>query len=203
MQISLELEFSQPDVLSYFGKSTGNPCKHSWLIKAYRQVKNNPNFFNLPESAVKMGMTPRMLSNLAYWAKAFKIIDSHERTCHPTRLGNFWLNEEGIDPYLASTNSLWWLHFQMLQPPCHAPVWYWFFAKCNLNQLSKKLALRELERFYQGLVKGKKAAYLSADLDCLSKMYSANLTRFEEDELALGWIKLGLFSCYKDSEEQG
>jgi hypothetical protein len=203
MQIPLELDYSQPDVFPYWGKSTGNPCKYIWLIKTYRQVKNNPNFFNLPESAVKLGMTPRMLSTLCYWAKAFKIIDSHTTACHPTRLGNFLLNEDGIDPYLTSANNLWWLHFQLLQPPCHAPAWYWFFTQCNLSQFSKALALRELQKFHQRLSKGKKAAYLSADLDCLTKMYSTNLSRFEEDELALGWIKLGLFSCYKDSEEQG
>jgi hypothetical protein len=202
-QISLDLNFSQPAVFPFFGKHTGNPCKHIWLIKAYRFAQANPNFFNLPESAVKLGMTPRLLNVVEYWAKAFKIIEAHGSLNYPTRLGNFLLGDDGTDPYLESDNSLWWLHFQLLQPPCHAPVWYWFFSLCNTPSFSQKLALLELEKFSTGLIQSKKKIPpFSADLTCLTKMYSRNQIKQIEDELALGWVKLGIFSCYKTSEKE-
>ncbi len=200
-QISLDLTYSQPDVLPLFGKATGNPCKHPWLAKVYRHVQNNPNFFNLPESAVRLGMTPRLVETLSYWAKAFKIIEPYGNLSHPTRIAHLILGE--IDPYLELTDSLWWLHFQLLQPPCYAPVWYWFFTQCNLPMFSQELAMRDLEQFHRRLTKGKKAAYLRSDLECLTKMYNANHLRLQEDDLTLGWVNLGLFSCYNDSDGQG
>jgi hypothetical protein len=203
-QIILDLNFSQPNVLPYFGKSTGNPCKYLWLIKSYRYAQNNPNFFNLPESPVRLGMTPNRLQCLLYWAKAFKILEAHGKLVYPTRMGNALLGEGGSDPYLESVNSLWWLHFQLLQPPCHAPVWHWFFSRCNSSSFSQELALLELKKFSLGLVnRPKKIPPYKADLDCLTTMYSGNRVKHEEDRIALGWVKLGLFSCYKDSEKQG
>ncbi len=85
-------------------------CKNMWLKKGYDFV-NSGKSFNDDDAVVDLGVGKNMVASIKFWLKSFGIIDENNNTTH---LGDLIFADDGYDPFLEDTNTLWLLHFQLI-----------------------------------------------------------------------------------------
>jgi hypothetical protein len=85
-------------------------CRVLWLKKGYDFIAMNKNFSS-PDSVVDLGIGKNMVTATQFWMKSFGLIDSNNS---PSELADFIFKEDGADPYLEDTASLWLLHYQLI-----------------------------------------------------------------------------------------
>lgn len=87
-------------------------CKQFWLKKGYDFVKANGSFSD--ESAVvSLGVGKNMVSSIAYWLKAFGIVDNNNKVT--TWADTIFHDSDGKDPYVESIGTLWLLHYELVK----------------------------------------------------------------------------------------
>lgn len=82
-----------------------------WLKKGYDFVKSGKTF-NDDTAVVDLGVGKNMVASIKFWLKSFGIIDEENTT---TQFGDLIFADNGFDPFLEDSNTLWFLHFQLIQ----------------------------------------------------------------------------------------
>lgn len=83
-------------------------CKQQWLLKGF----NNPNFSDVTDSIVSLGVGKNMVSSVRYWLEAFGL--TNENTF--SEFSNLiFSSENGLDSYLESEGTQWLLQYNL----CH------------------------------------------------------------------------------------
>jgi hypothetical protein len=91
----------------------------------------------------------------------------------PSAFGIRLLGDEGWDPYLEDTASLWLLHWKLLQPKCHAPVWWVAFNDFTAIQFGEsQLTAHVLELAAAAGWPTVVEASVKKDVDCLIRTYT-------------------------------
>lgn len=85
-------------------------CRSLWLKKGYDFISNGKKFSE-PSSVVDLGVGKNMVSSINYWMKSFGII---EKDSSISKISNFIFGENGVDPYLEDTATLWLLHYHLV-----------------------------------------------------------------------------------------
>jgi hypothetical protein len=170
-----------------FGRHETFPPRFGWLHKAYMQVKDNSETFHGEDAPVRLGVGKNMVNAMRYWSQAFKLTHEHPHPdpsyrayiASPTWRARWLLDENGADPYLEDTGSLWLLHWWLLSATpaarCLAPSWYVMF---HLAPLSKVTAGDMAAVITRHVNEGYPADAMPApesvnrDVDCLIKMYA-------------------------------
>jgi Protein of unknown function (DUF4007) len=170
-----------------FGRHETFPPRFGWLHKAYMQVKLDSEIFHREDAPVRLGVGKNMVNAMRYWSQAFKLTQEHPHTdpsyraysASPTWRARWLLDEEGADPYLEDTGSLWLLHWWLLSvtpsAKCLVPSWYVMF---HLAPLSKVTADEMVAVITRHVNESYSADALPApesvrrDVDCLVKMYA-------------------------------
>ena len=108
--------------------------RYGWFRKAYAQVAANPRAFFGDDAPVRIGVGKNMVRAIRFWGLAAKLIveDPHSRTPRSpelitTPLGDALFGEGGWDQYMEDPGTLWLLHWLLLAPPCHLPIWWLAF----------------------------------------------------------------------------
>ena len=82
-------------------------CKSLWLKKGYDFLYDG-NHFTDADSVIKLGVGKNMVSSIRFWLRVFGLCNNDELT----EIANYLLNSEiGRDPYAEDLNTLWLLHF--------------------------------------------------------------------------------------------
>lgn len=158
------------------GSHESRPIGTLQIISTLNKLRHNPSFFALsPDEVVKLGMTPTMQKRYCFWLKAFKLIEAGEKgQYYLTPLAKRLLDpQEGLDPYLESTDSLWYLHWQLLKPTCLVPTFYWAFnhfyqPEFKLSRLQQEaMDSPQLQQWCKRLTPNQ----IEEELKCLMKMY--------------------------------
>ena len=97
------------------------------------------------DAPVRLGVGKNMVNAMRYWSYAFKLTDEHPRggssRAHrrpsPTWEARWLLDEDGADPYLEDTGSLWLLHWWLLSPPAFAPTWWVAFNTMSSSRFTE------------------------------------------------------------------
>lgn len=105
--------------------------RFGWLRKAYTEASRDPSVFSRDDATVQLGVGKNMVNAIRYWSQAYKVLEETPNPRRPrmplltpTKFGHQLLAEDGWDPYLEDTGSLWLLHWKLLTPKCLAPVWW-------------------------------------------------------------------------------
>ncbi len=98
------------------------PCKSLWLKKGYDYDRVNGDF-NDPLAVVELGVGKNMVGAIRYWFKAFGL----NRDSQTRWLAVFLFGEQGCDPYMEDTGTLWLLHY-LLVSTGEATLYQWFFT---------------------------------------------------------------------------
>lgn len=168
-----------------FSRHETFPPRFGWLHKAYMQVKEREDIFHLDDALVRLGVGKNMVYAMRYWSQAFKLTHEYPHSdprnralvAAPTWRARWLLDEDGADPYLEDTGSLWLLHWWLLsgtpEAKCMVPSWYVMFHLAPLAEVTMDetvaLITREVRESY-----GREPASESIhrDAECLVKMYA-------------------------------
>ena len=108
--------------------------RYGWFRKAYASVGRDPRVFAREDAPVQLGVGKNMARAIRFWGTAAKLIEvspgsrsSRSANMRQTFLGHKLFGESGWDPYMEEPATLWLLHWLLLAPPCHLPVWWLAF----------------------------------------------------------------------------
>ncbi|MBS1733624.1 MAG: DUF4007 family protein [Bacteroidetes bacterium] len=87
-------------------------CKHFWLKKGYDFLHYKGSFSD-DNAVVELGVGKNMVISIAYWLKAFGIVDNTNKI---TQFGEYLFSEKvGKDPYIERIGTLWLLHYHLIK----------------------------------------------------------------------------------------
>jgi hypothetical protein len=197
--------------------------RFGWLHKAYMQVKQDSETFHGEDAPVTLGVGRNMVYAMRYWSQAFKLTQEHPHedptyrayVASPTWRARWLLDEDGADPYLEDTGSLWLLHWWLLssepQAKCLAPSWYVMFHLAPFSRVTTAEMVNRITRHvHENFDEDRWPApeSISRDVDCLIKMYALD-QEFNplspgsfEDLLACPFRELGLIEGQGKGKER-
>ena len=85
-------------------------CKSLWLKKGYDFLLSGGKFTDA-DSVVKLGVGKNMVASIRFWLRAFGLSNMDE----VTKIADYLFNSDtGRDPYSEDLNTLWLLHFLLV-----------------------------------------------------------------------------------------
>jgi hypothetical protein len=156
--------------------------RFGWLLKAYTALTNpdiGNDVFLRDNATVTLGVGKNMVNAIRFWSYAFKLTveypkdpTSRANVASPTWEARWLLDENGADPYLEDTASLWLLHWWLLAKPCYTPTWWVAFHAQSTSRF-KTADLTETTLRHVRLAGWEPPVEASVvkDADCLTKMY--------------------------------
>lgn len=103
-------------------------CRYAWLPKAYRALKvDSSALVNDEQSMVKLGVGKNMVNSIRFWIEVMGVATPRgQRVFEPTVFGERVFSDEGFDPFLEDTRTLWLLHWHMSSRRTD-PIFAWNF----------------------------------------------------------------------------
>ena len=153
------------------------PLRYAWLKKGYDSLTKDPEFFSQEDAMVKLGTGKNMVRSVRHWGLTLRMWHdagaSRGRRLEPTSLGTSIFADDGWDPYLEDTGSLWWLHYLLATNPQNATTYAWTFARSHSRLIHKDELLAELELLIErsGLPSTSPNT-IKRDIDVLIRSYS-------------------------------
>lgn len=86
------------------------PCRQFWLKKGYDFVVEGKSFSD-DDAIVRLGVGKNMVTSINFWMKSFGLIDENSEL---TEIAHFLLADDGRDPFLEDTGTLWLLHYLLI-----------------------------------------------------------------------------------------
>lgn len=157
--------------------------RFGWLHKGYSALTDSTigaEVFLRDDATVALGVGKNMVNAIRFWSYAFKLtveypknVTSRAHVASPTWEARWLLDENGADPYLEDTASLWLLHWWLLAKPCYVPTWWVAFhaqstSRFTLHELTET-TLRHVR--LAGWEPPAETSVLK-DADCVTKMYA-------------------------------
>lgn len=154
--------------------------RFGWLRKAVEHAIADPGVFGRPDAPVLLGVGKNMVNAIRYWGLAFKILQAVPNPdrprvplYEPTPFGLQLLGDQGWDPWLEDSGSLWLLHWSLLQAPCTAPVWWVAFHDFAPQQFDEaQLSAQVLQLATAANWDSVLPASVRKDVDCLLRTYT-------------------------------
>ncbi|MFJ9915538.1 DUF4007 family protein [Actinacidiphila glaucinigra] len=186
--------------------------RFGWLHKAYVEMKKSPEVFLAEDAPVLLGVGKNMVHSMRYWSRAFKLAreyyggqaSSRAMLSYPTWEARWLLDENGADPYLEETGSLWLLHWWLLSSrpgaKSWAPSWYVAFHLAPFQRFTAQDMMQLIIRHVNlSFPDGPAEGSIARDVTCITQMYgparrgsAANSPGSFEDLLAGPFRELGL-----------
>jgi len=187
---------------AYFARHETFHPRFGWLKKGFDKAKEDKYVFTKDEAPVVLGVGKNMVRAIRYWCFAFKLIDDIQnigkepRRFEPTDFGEKLLGIDGWDPYLENPDSLWLLHWVLLNEPCYATAWYYFFNVFRQMEFTVEDVVEGLEDYkelYYSTSQCVKSS-LKKDVTCILRMYSEHKVSKDqlEDSINSPFVELGL-----------
>lgn len=115
-------------------------CKSLWLKKGYDFLEKDHRF-TADDATVKLGVGKNMVSSIRFWLRACGLSQSDELT----DIANYLFNEKyGRDPYSEDLNTLWLLHFLLINQEI-ASIYYLVFV--DYQRERKEFSRNDLQAF--------------------------------------------------------
>lgn len=197
----------------FFAKHETFHPRSGWLKKGFDAVIGNPDIFSLPDAHILLGVGKNMANAIKYWCLAFKLIlpinesvKTPSNRLHPSEFGNLLLKNDGWDPWLEDSASLWLLHWNLLKLPSQATAWHFMFNEFRKMEFNSDDMIAELIRFRDQFGLTVAESSLRKDALCILRMYSSQEIdhrgkRFTgEDTLECPFVDLGLIQRSGDTQ---
>ena len=164
---------------TFAGHQTFHP-RFGWLKKGLDAVISDPEVFSRPDAPVVLGVGKNMVEAIRFWGQAFKVITAEGKSSSsrsvryvPTKFGSELLGDNGLDPYLEDSTSLWLLHWMMCSPTSAVPAWWLFVNEFNPTEFSDEVLFDFLKtKIDSSMWKSPSASSLLKDVDALLRMYT-------------------------------
>lgn len=184
-----------------FGRHETFAPRAGWFKKVYDGVKANPDVFKDADATLALGVGKNMVRSMRFWAGAAALVAprrvSRTERLRPTHLADVIFADDGWDPYLENPSTLWLLHWEMMGPGAHLPVWHFAFTDLQQPDFTTDTlsadALKGLSSLY-GIEKAISPASVRRDAECLIHTYARRLSDrvLIDDSLACPFRTLGI-----------
>ncbi len=198
------------------------PLRYAWLKKGFDcLLSSGPRAFSNDEALVELGVGRNMVRAIRHWGLVCGVWQeanrSRGRELRVTALGWMLLadaesaatcpksciahlpasvvSRHGIDPYLQSGDTWWFLHAQIVANVKEATSWTWLFNRPKSARFEKADLVAELSELASN-VRGSRVseATIRRDVDVLVRSYvrSRAVDLGDEDSLDSPFVSLGL-----------
>jgi hypothetical protein len=179
--------------------------RYGWLKKGFEAVHANSNIFLEEDAHIQLGVGKNMAKAIRYWCGAFKLIEDDrtgQLSPQTSQFGRLLLGEDGYDPFLEDTASLWLLHWHLLQQPCKASAWHAIFNNLRQTEFTVDDLLLMLIQYRDAAGNRTVEASLKKDITCLLRMYvrQGDDLSLNEDNLDCHFAELGLIQRVGDAK---
>ena len=179
--------------------------RYGWLKKGFEAVHANSNIFLEEDAHIQLGVGKNMAKAIRYWCGAFKLIEDNragQSSPQTSQFGRLLLGEDGYDPFLEDTASLWLLHWHLSQQPCKASAWYAIFNNLRQTEFTVDDLLLMLIQYRDAAGNRTVEASLKKDITCLLRMYvrQGDDLSLNEDNLDCPFAELGLIQRVGDAK---
>ena len=180
------------------------PFRYTWLKKGVDAVTNDSAVFTSDRATITLGVGKNMVRSNRHWCITAGLIRALvDRTrFEPTDLGSAIFADEGFDPYLEDTATLWLIHAQLAANANRATRWYWAFGVFAQNEFRKERFTSDLIDWAE--INGTRRSSnnsIKRDVDCFLRTYvPSRLTKTTilEETFNCPLVELGLFSDASD-----
>lgn len=135
-------------VVPSYGRHETFTLRHTWAKRGYDLVAD-PNYlsqadalranyypFNEADVHHTLGVGKNMARSIRFWLQACRLVEERKEgratLGSPTTFGQALLDDvDGLDPYLEDPGTWWLLHWMMVSPGSHLPVWWAAFHTYN------------------------------------------------------------------------
>ena len=185
--------------------------RYGWLKKAYDAVTtaessdDNKNVFLSENAIARFGVGKNMVDSIRHWATAAGIIETNDSEVKATELGDLLFGDNGLDPYMEHSATLWLIHWHLAKIKTEKLTWFWAFSHCQLANFEHEHIIKGINRFASEKQWPKIAATtLKNDVACFVNTYSAQRVGGQkeghDDAIESPLIELGLIkSTRRDS----
>lgn len=199
-----------PTVQAIFSRHETFHPRFGWIKKGFDRTVGNGKVFLKEDATTTLGVGKNMVRSIRYWCTAFKVLEEIQekgeraRELRSTLFGRNLLADDGWDPYLEDTGSLWLLHWNLLKPTCTAASWYFTFAQFHRSSFTFELLFQALKEYMEYRFPRLQTAdsSLQKDISCLLHMYAPFKSRDNaiEDILDSPFVTLGLLQPDNDGK---
>lgn len=117
--------------------------RYGWLTKGVDALSENPAVFSDDNALVVLGVGKNMVRSIRHWCLAaglFKETRGKDSTrgLQLTNLAHRLIANDGWDPYLEDTGTLWLLHWQLVTNLTRALIWHLSFCAYYEAEFTKK-----------------------------------------------------------------
>lgn len=195
------MSFQDSCIPVFAGHQTFHP-RFGWLKKAVDKVVEDPRVFARQDATLQLGVGKNMVDAIKFWALTSKLINEQKTTLGSeffvTPFAEEFVLDGGYDPFIEDSLTLWLIHWNLLKPPCNAPITWLFFNEFSAMEFSHEaldqFMLREILS-QANLRKQPNPSSISKDTDVLIRMYSRKVLSGRqtiEDSLDSPFRDLGL-----------
>lgn len=194
----------QEDFRPQFSGHETFPLRYGWLKKVFDAVyeleaqkkKSKTKDLFLSDSAIaRFGVGKNMVASMRHWATSSCVIEEDEdKDIITTDLAKLLLKDDGLDPWMENTSSIWAFHWHIASDSSKA-TYLWLFSNFNNNQFDRSLLTQNLLNLCEELDWKASAATVKRDVECLVRAYvnkPAKADEFTEDQIESPLAELGI-----------
>ncbi|MGE0108957.1 MAG: DUF4007 family protein [Bdellovibrionales bacterium] len=182
------------------------PLRYGWLKKVFDAVyfceQHNKNdktkdLFLNDDSIARFGVGKNMVASMRHWATASNVIAEDEnRDIATTTLARLLLPDDGLDPWLENTSSLWAFHWNIASNSAKA-TYIWLFSHYNNAVFDRSTLVKMMVELCgeRSDWKNMAEATIKRDVECLVRAYvnkPSKQDNFTEEQIESPLAELGL-----------
>lgn len=170
------------------------PLRLLWLKKAYDAVKDGAGLrtFQEPSAIAAFGVGRNMAQSMRYWALAAGMIEERDGQLWPTELGRLLLDDDGLDPYLETSATVWLTHWGLASTPQMTTTTYFAFNIFQSLEFDPAVLAAELFALAEARAWRASAMTIKRDVEVLLRGYVRKTSGSLEDAAEPLLAELGL-----------
>lgn len=172
-QITLR-QLNEPTMKPTFGGHEKFVFRHGWLKKGIDGVIADPAIFSSEDALVALGVGKNMVRSIRHWCLATQMAEEEGhplRSVRPTDLGRRLLRDDGWDPHLEDTGTMWLIHWLLCTDRVRALVWQLAFSRFYEPEFNKRQLVAFLAQQFQRLNVRTTAGTIDREVDCFLRTY--------------------------------
>ena len=182
------------------------PLRYGWLKKVFDAINNlelngmkskSKDIFISEDSIARFGVGKNMVTSMRHWASACNVIcEDLDGDIVISDFGKLLLPDDGLDPWLENTSTLWVLHWNIASNSSKAS-YIWLFSHFNNSVFDRGMLLRLILDIIKEKSDWKNIAEATVkrDIECLVRTYVNKPSKnevFTEDQIESPLAELGI-----------
>lgn len=194
----------QEDFHPQFSGHETFPLRYGWLKKVFDAVyklemqdkKHQVKDLFLNDRAIAhFGVGKNMVASMRHWATSSNVIEEcADKNIVTTDLAKLLLKDDGLDPWMENTSSIWTFHWHIASDTSKA-TYLWSFSHFNNNQFDRSQLTQNLMNLCEERGWKISIATVKRDVECLVRSYvnkPAKSDEFSEDQIESPLAELGI-----------